>query len=46
MALPFTLKMYLKAKKRIMKNSNNSPCKNRPNLHPPKKPLKETQILP
>jgi hypothetical protein len=43
-ALAFTfLKNYLKAKRRrIMENSNISPCKNIPNLQ--KNPLKETKI--
>jgi hypothetical protein len=27
-ALPFTLKKYLKAKEELQKNSNISPCKN------------------
>jgi hypothetical protein len=43
-ALPFTLKKYLKAKRRIMETSNISPCKNIPNLQKIN-PLKETKIF-
>jgi hypothetical protein len=45
MALPSTLKKYLKAKEELWKlNSNISPCKNIPNL-PKKSTLKETKKI-
>jgi len=45
MALPSTLKKYLKAKEELWKlNSNISPCKNVPNLQ--KKSSKRNQKIP
>jgi hypothetical protein len=43
MALPFTLKSFLRQKKKNYGNSNISPSKNIPNLQ--RNPLKETKIL-
>jgi hypothetical protein len=42
LALPFTLKKYLKAKQEYYGNSNISPCKEKPNS---KNLPKETKIL-
>jgi hypothetical protein len=41
--LAIYIRKYLKAKEELWKNSNISPCKNRPNLQT--NPLKETKIL-
>jgi hypothetical protein len=44
-AMPFTLKKYLKEKGRIMENSNVSPCQNSKNPLKKKKPTSFKDII-